>query len=203
MENELIRSAAKALGSKINCYNHWQGKELRKLELGLEIFLINVSKIIIIYSLAALLGSLWQTLLVHCAFAVVKRYSFGLHALNSTVCTVVSCLVFVFVPILLSGLGLSNVGVVIVFGVVIFTLYMYAPADTKARPLIGKKLRETLKRKAVICGVGLMVTALLIPDESVKLLLAVGAIFQIVMILPFAYKILKRSGKNYENYECA
>ena len=85
MENEIIRSAAKFFSSKINRYAKKDGLELQKLELGMEIFIINVSKFIIIYTLALLLGVLWQTFIVNMAFVLIKRYSFGLHALSSTI----------------------------------------------------------------------------------------------------------------------
>jgi accessory gene regulator B len=58
-----------------------------------------------------------------------------------------------------------------------------------------------LRKKAVICGVALMAVTLLIPDNSIKTLLTLGAVFQTVMILPITYKILKRSERNYEEYE--
>jgi len=203
MENKLIRAIAKSLAGKINFYTHKEGVELQKMELGVEIFVINVSKIIIIYLLAVLLGLLWQTLITHTAFILTRRYSFGLHALNSTVCTIVSCCVFVVIPLFLSNIGITNFGVIIAFSIIIFILYRFAPADTKARPLIGVKLRAQLKRKAVACGVFIMITALLVPDETIKTLLTIGAVFQCISILPLTYQILKRSEKNYELYECA
>ena len=203
MENEILRTAAKRLAGKMNRYTRKEGLELQKMELGMEIILINVSKLIIIYTLAAWLGVLWQTLTVHSAFILIKRYSFGLHALNSTVCTLISCLMFVVAPMMLNGVGISNVGVAAAFLVIISVLYRYAPADTKARPLIGTSLRALLKRKTVVCGLIVMAAALLVPNEAFKLLLVLGAAFQSISILPLTYKILKRSEKNYEAYECA
>ena len=82
MENELIRKTAVNLAANMNRYICKEGIELRKMELGLEIFLVNVSKLIIIYALAIFLGVVWQTLVVQGAFAILKRYSFGLHALR-------------------------------------------------------------------------------------------------------------------------
>ena len=202
MENKLIQSAAKVLAYKLNKYNHKEGLELRKMEIGMEIFLISASKFIIVYSLAVIFGTLWQTMVIHFSFGLLKRYSFGLHALSSTICTIVSCGMFVLTPILLSGMGLSNFGAIAFFGIIIFILYKYAPADTKARPLIGVKLRAKLKWKAVASAFVLVVIALIVPDGYITLLLTVGALYQCILILPITYKILKRSEKNYETYEC-
>lgn len=203
MENKLITLLAKRLASWMNQYTHKEGFELLKLEVGIECILINISKMIIIYTLATLLGVLLQTFIIHFAFVLTKRYSFGAHALNSTVCTIVSCCMFVIAPLIMSGVGITNQVVIIVFAAIIYTLYKFAPADTKARPLIGAKLRKQLKKRATICGIILLIITLLIPNESIKLLLVLGAVYQCISILPITYKILGRSTKNYEKYECA
>ena len=203
MENQLLHAAATALAHRLNRYTRKDGLEFKKLIYGMEILLINVSKLIIIYLLAAALGVVVPTLITHGAYVAVKRYSFGLHALNSTVCTIVSCCLFVFIPWLLQGVGVGNGVVAAAFVLVIFCLWRYAPADTKARPLVGPKLRARIKRKAIASGAILMAIALMVPSQQFKLLILVGAVFQAVSILPCTYKILKRSGKNYEAYESA
>lgn len=201
MENDLIKSGAKKLACCLNRYANKEGLELKKLELGMEFFLINVSKLIIIYTLAALFGVVNQTIVVHFAFIVIKRYSFGLHALNSTVCSAVSCFLFVIVPFLLNSAGIGNHIVFPVFIAIVYILYRYAPADTKARPLVGIELRARLRAKAVISGVVLMILTLFVPNESTKLLLVMGAVYQCASILPLTYRLLKRSERNYETYE--
>ena len=203
MENELLRKSAKYLTGIINCHINKKGIELRKMEIGMETVIINVSKFILVYLLAAIFNVLPQTFIVHLSFFLVKLFSFGLHALNSTVCTLISCCLFVLIPFALSGMGIGNYSVAVVFAAVIFVLYRYAPADTKARPIIGATKRKKLKKKAIACGLFLMAVALLLPDNGMKLLLTLGAVYQSVFILPITYKILKRSGKNYENFERA
>jgi len=201
MENELIRKSAVGLANRLNTYIGKEGLDFQKMVLGMEVLIINITKLIIIYLLAAMLGVIIQTAILHFAYVVTKRYSFGLHALNSTVCTIVSCTIFVIVPWALQGTSISNTAVLAIFAVLIFCLYKYAPADTKARPLVGKALRAGLRKNAVACGVVLMITILFIPSNEIKLLLTLGAVFQCVSILPITYKILKRSERNYETYE--
>jgi len=110
---------------------------------------------------------------------------------------------FVAVPWALQGVGISNSAVFVSFIAVILCLYRYAPADTKARPLVGKVMRARLRKKAVICGVILLAIALLTPYREIKLLITLGAAFQCISILPITYKTLKRSERNYEFYEQA
>jgi len=202
MESKIIRMAAMNLTGRLNRYAGKSGLELRKLELGMEIALINVSKLAVVYLLALLLGVVVQTFIVSLAFAATKRYSFGLHALNSTVCTLVSCLMLVVVPWALQGVGISNIAVMVMFVPIVVCLYLYAPADTNARPLVGPKNRARLKKKAVAIGVVLMLVALVVPSGDVKLLIVLGVVLQCVAIMPLSYKILRRRGRNYEQFEC-
>ncbi|MCL2500974.1 MAG: accessory gene regulator B family protein [Defluviitaleaceae bacterium] len=201
MENRLIHAAAQGMAHKINAYIGKEGLELQKLVLGTEMLIINVSKLFILYLTAALMGILVHTLILHAAYILIKRYSFGLHALNATVCTVVTCVMFAIIPWFLRGIGINNMIISAAFTFFIVCLYLYAPADTKARPLVGVALRVRLKRNAVLCGIVLMGVALAISDPYIKFLLTLGAAYQCVAILPLTYKLFKRSEKNYENYE--
>ena len=201
MGNKLLRAAANKIAIRLNSYSNVEGLEFTKMVIGIEAFIINVVKLLIIYLLAAILGVIPSTLVIHGAFALIKRYSLGLHALSVTMCAVVSCLLLVIVPWLLQGVTINNIVVVSAFAPIMFSLYLFAPADTKARPLIGKKLRTSHKRKTLICGALLLGITLLIPNESVKFLLTLGAVYQVIAILPLTYKILKRSEKNYEKFE--
>ena len=201
MEINIINSAAQNIAYRLNQYANKEGIEFTKMVIGIEIFLINISKLAIVYLIAIILGSLVQTIIVHGAYVLIKRHSFGLHALNSTVCTVVSYILFAIVPWLLSGVTVGNGVIFVVFPLIILSLYLFAPADTKARPIIGSKIRTRLKWKSIFCGMLLMIATLLVPSEAAKFLMTLGAAYQIVSILPLTYKILKRSEKNYEQYE--
>jgi accessory gene regulator B len=201
--DKLLHKAAQRLAAKINVYSNKEGLELTKMVIGVEMLLINISKLVIIYLLAALLGLMLHTLLIHGSFIMAKRFSYGLHALSNVACALVSCVLFVAIPWLLSGFGIGNMMVVFAYIPIIFVLYRYAPADTKARPLVGARRRARLKRLAAACGLASMAIALLLPDQSLKLLFTLGAVYQCVSILPLTYKILGRSERNYEKYECA
>lgn len=202
MRATLTSSVAQSLAQWINGYAGKDELALKKMAYSLEVILLAVSKYIVVYSLAFFIGVFLQTLLINFAFGFIKRYSFGLHARNSIVCTTMCCILFVVIPWGITGVGIGNYIVLPIFFVIIFALYKYAPADTKAYPIVGVQRRYKLKKQAVCSGITLMVIALLVPDEAMKLLLSLGAGFQIVTILPLTYKILKRSVRNYETYEC-
>ena len=203
MENELLRKASRRIALWMNSYTQKEGIELEKMTVGIEVLLINVSKLVIIYSLAALLGTLPITFAAHFSYALLKRYSFGLHALNSTVCTAVSCCLFIFLPLALTstGVAISSSVLVAVHAVAFIIFYRYAPADTESRPLIGAYLRYELRVRALASVILLQVVALLAPSDSIRLALVLGVVYQIGSIVPITYRVLGRRGRNYERYE--
>ena len=196
-----FKIVAQYLAEKLNCYVNKDGIALVKMILGIEVVIIHVIKIVIIYSLALLFGVLLQTLATHVAFFILKRYSLGVHSLSNFICTILSCSMFVLVPWIMNGIEISNLVAAVIFIPIIVLLYLFAPADTNARPLVGVLLRGRMKKKAVICGILLAITTLLLPEYSLNFFVVSGAVYQCITILPITYKILKRSERNYERYE--
>lgn len=186
---------------KLNRHLNKEGLELQKMKLGIEILLINISKLIIIMLVSIYFSLLKQTVFMLIVFAIMRRNAFGLHAKNSVVCIIMSLIMFVFGAYLSSFIELNNYVVFIVFIIMSFLFYKYAPADTEKHPLLGPKLRNKLKRNSVISCILLMIIVLLIHNSEIKTLNIFAVSFEVISILPITYKILKRSWKNYEKYE--
>jgi len=199
----LIEKLAEYIALKLNVHLKKEGLELLKLKLGLEIILINLSKFIVIFLVAAYFNLLKEAALMSLVFGSIRRYAFGLHAENSIVCTITSLLMFVFGSYLSYHLILNNYIILISFLVIIIVLYKYAPGDTEYHPLLGEKLRNKLRKASVITGMILMVLALIIPNPTIKTIITLASGFEIISILPVTYKILNRRYKNYEEYEDA
>lgn len=199
----LMERFAEIIIIKLNSYLNKEGIELKKMKLGIEIILINLSKFIIIFFVAARLNLLKETLFMTLVFASIRKSSFGLHANNSIICTIISLIIFVFGPYISYYIKLNNYLVFIIFVLINLILYKYAPADTVNHPLLGKKLRKRLRKQSVIAGLVLMILALIIPNQSVKAMIIISVVSQILSILPITYKILNRGYKNYEKYERA
>lgn len=205
MENTLTHRLAVRFADILNQYVPKEGLAYRKVVLGSEVILINISKLTIIFVIAAFLKMAPQTLFVLIGFNVLRQTAFGLHALTSTGCTITSITVFIIIPYFLQGVGLSSIAVALIFILIFVAMYLYAPADTKARPIIGAKKRQMLKRKTMISCMALAVILIALPYHlnDIKLMFTLGAIYATISILPITYKILRRECENYERYEQA
>lgn len=175
--------------------------EFLKMKLGLEVILINITKGIVIYGLAIILNVFLCTALLHGSYLVIRNKSFGLHARSSLMCTMISILLFVIIPLWGKDIILNQFMIFIVFFVSFCCLFRYAPADTEKLPLIGVKKRERLRLKSVIRCALLGLIAWCFSESCIGTMITFGVGIQVVFILPITYKVLKRSCNNYEQYE--
>ncbi|WP_066186351.1 MULTISPECIES: accessory gene regulator B family protein [Gracilibacillus] len=193
--------AANRMSLWIKGKNSMEELDYLKMKLGIEVILTNLTKGIIVYGLAFLLQVFWETLILHGAYVLLRRYSFGLHAKSSIVCTIVSVVLFVVIPYFLRDVVLGNYVIGALFLLSILSIYYFAPADTEKHPLIGEKKRKKLRNKSVLTCIILMIVALVVPIAMIKTMVIAGVAIQVISILPVSYKILQRSYDNYESYE--
>ena len=201
MEKDIIGSIARTWANGLNQHVNKEGKDLQKMVLGLEVLLHNIPKIIVVILAAHILGILYLALLTWIPFACIRRYAGGLHASNSISCMIMTLLMFVAIPYFLQGVGINAAGMIVLFGMVCLSLWKWAPADTKAKPIIGVVKRKRLKRQSVIACTAVLAMALLIGQEEFYVFVLVGAVYALIAVLPLTYKILRRSERNYEKYE--
>lgn len=200
-KKSLSEKIALKLAKKINNQNKIDSLNYIKMKYGLEVLIINLFKTFFILIIAGLLGILKGTLIIMISFAFIRSYAFGVHAKSSMSCTIVTSLYFFiggYMPIFINA---TNYKVLLMFLLTIFLLYLYAPADTESRPLVGNTLRRKLKRKSLLSGSILMILALYISDPALKFFISYGALCESLTITPIVYKLFNRRYKNYEYYK--
>ncbi|WP_238882233.1 accessory gene regulator B family protein [Clostridium sp. YIM B02551] len=188
---------------RINKVTNKEGLELQKMKLGMEILLINISKFLIVFFVAFETNLIIEAFIIMIVFAALRSNAFGIHSKSSIVCTITTLLLFVGGGYLSHIFLLSRYIVFLIFMIINVLLYQYAPADTEYHPLLGQAFRKSLRNKAVIIGVTLMVIALIVPSEPIRNLITLASCAEVVSILPITYKVLNRRYRNYEGYEKA
>ncbi|KMT61760.1 regulator [Listeria sp. SHR_NRA_18] len=168
------------------------------VKYGVEIFLVNVTKGITVYLAAALLGMIWQTLIVHLSYLMIRRHSFGLHAKTSLGCTITSVVVFVVLPYFVKEVQLSGWMIVIISALILLNIAIFSPSDTEKMPLFNAQKRHDLRRKSIINTLIVISVAILMPISDIQSLILYGGILQVLTIHPITYKLLKRRYNNYE-----
>ncbi|GFZ32187.1 putative AgrB-like protein [Clostridium zeae] len=197
----IMEKLADKIAMKINKVIQKDGIELQKVKLGIEILLINISKFILIFLISVKLHLVIETTIITIVLGAIRSKAFGLHAKNSIVCTITSLMLYVIGGYMSNLVQVNRYIIFCIFIIINIALYMYAPADTEYHPLIGQALRKSLKKKAVITGVILMMLALMSTNYIVTNLITLASIFEVLSILPITYKVLNRRYNNYEQYE--
>lgn len=197
---DLISKLSNNLALNINQYMKKDHGEFEKLKYGLTILLINISKISTLLIAAFILGIFKYTLLYFLCFVCIRAFAFGAHAEKSISCTLSNLIIFLGGTYLSSILKIDNYGVMLIFILNFILLYRYAPADTKARPIIGRKLRKKLKIKALIAATLLMIVALIVQNNITKTIITLAVLSESLCIIPLTYKILKKEYDNYEKF---
>ena len=201
MKNDTLHNLAVFWSNKLNRHVQKQGIEYQKMILGMEILLHNIPKLILLVIIALILGILPQAAVTWFSFACIRRYASGLHAGNSIICTLMTLLMFAAVPYVLQGMRFNAEGLALALVFIGIGLYKFAPADTATRPILGRKKRARLKIKSILACVFLLLFSLALRDELVYGLVAVGAIYALIAVMPITYLFLRRRYKNYEQYE--
>lgn len=174
--------------------------KLEELRYGLEGIYLTITKSIVIFSLAFILGIFKEMLLLLIFFNILRTTGFGLHATKSWICLLSSSIIFIFLPFL-SKIIVIPFFLKILLGVVaIILVYLYSPSDTIKRPIVSEKRRNLYKFITTINCILLVFCLIYIPNNTLSNLLLFGIYNEIILIMPLTYKIFNLSYNNYLNY---
>lgn len=193
----------KFLNSSMNliCENKKYSKdEIAMIKYGLEAIYLTVTKMIIIFALAYILGIIKETLLLLILFNIIRSQSFGLHASKSIYC-LISSIVFIIGGAFLCKYLIIPKWIIIILALLCnISLFLYAPADTHKRPLINKKKRKRFKIISTLLGIVYTILIIIFIDYPISNYLLIGMMEAVLIIIPISYKIFKLPYNNYKNY---
>ena len=164
-----------------------------KCKLGLETFLINISKMSVVYGLAIVVGLFWQVLIFHLAYMSIRTYAYGVHSESSLHCTIISCISLIGLPAILVAFQIPRVSFVIIYVISHIILKKYAPAATKKNGIshLSEMKKQKLRNKALRSNFAILMISLFIPSLFIGNLLMIGSVLASLMVTPAVYKLLK------------
>ena len=175
-------------------------EELEKIRYGFEVIYIFITKGIIVFLIAYFLGILKYTLAFLGIYSLLRAFACGLHASKGWICTISSILIFIIIPYLCKILVIDlsiRITLMILSTILIF---IYAPADTKKRPIINKKKRLRLKITSTLISIIYIIISFYIEKNFILNAIMFGMLLETIMILPITYKTFKLPYNNYINY---
>lgn len=182
-------------------YNEYSEEDIEKLEYGLEGIYLTITKLVIIFIAAILLGIVKEFIVLLVLFNIIRYTGFGFHAEKSYQCLIISSTCFLLIPLIFINVNLSKTIYIIISLICIISYLLFAPADTVKRPLPNKKKRVI--RKSVTVGMGILysIISVLYFNHWISPLLMSSMIIEAIMINPLLYMAFKQPYNNYKSYK--
>lgn len=184
----------------INNNPKYDSEQLEIIKYGLESIYITVTKSIIIFFIAFLLGLVKELLIFMIFYNLIRMPAFGLHATKSSYCLISSTLIFIGSSLLANVIFFPIYIKVILNSLIILCIFNWAPADTYKRPIVSKKRREIYKTIATLIAITFSFTSILITNQFIANCLIIAPLIECFMISPYIYKLFKLPYNNYKNY---
>ena len=169
-----------------------------KLAYGLEGLYMSITKLVIIFLIAFLLGFIKEFIITLIFFNIIRFPGFGFHASKSIVCLISSTLLILGLPYLFTNIEVSLTIKIILCIVSVITFIICAPADTWKRPLTNK--RKRIIRKVVASSLAVIYSIIIIVFNGYEIsnLLMAALLIETILISPIMYLIFKEPYRNYK-----
>lgn len=183
-----------------NQYPNYSSDKIEEIMYGIEGIYLTITKSIIIFLCALILGIFKELLYLLIAFNCIRLFAFGMHANKSWICLIFSSSVFLTGAFLCKYITISKEVLCILYLLILIIMIKYAPSDTVKRPLIKKKKRTMYKVLSIIITVTYFIITLFIQNNLIINSMVMGLIIECILIIPITYKAFKMPYKNYVNY---
>lgn len=181
-------------------YPNYNSSKIDEIKYGLEAIYLSVTKVVVILFVTLLLGLFKEAVILLLFFNGLRTVAFGIHAAKSWMCWVSSSILFIGLPYFCLNFQVHNFLHYIIMSISIICFLLYAPADTKKRPLVRKNRRIKLKILTLI--IAFIYVGLFFYTDSIFIrnVISSSMLLETVLIHPLTYRMFKLPYKNYEGY---
>lgn len=159
----MITDIAKKITAKLTKCNYIQTEDKELYEYGIFLLMSRIIYAVFTVLVGIILGCFWESIIFYISFSVLRKYAGGFHALSEK-----RCLLFSTTSIIISLIFItfSEIYSIAVPGLVLavfatITIFLWAPVDSKEKPLNNnekKKFRKTALIISTMYLLGVVVT---------------------------------------------
>lgn len=190
----------KSLNIIQDIYPNYDNSKIDEIRYGLEATYLSFTKLSVILLITLFLGIFKEAILLLFFFNNLRLTAFGIHATKSWMCWIASSLLFIGFPYLCIYLDIPNFIHYIILGLSVICFFLYAPADTKKRPLVRKNRRIKFKIFTVSIALIYLFIFLYTDNALIRNIISSSMLIESVLIHPLTYRVFKLPYKNYESY---
>lgn len=182
-------------------YPNYNNEQIEKIQYGLESIYLSITKLLVILLMSVLLKILKETIIVLLLFNLLRTTGFGIHASKSWMCWISSVPTFIGIPLLCKYINIPIYILICIASISLLIFIIFAPADTKKRPLIRKRKRVIYKVLTIIIGFIYLMLIIFIDNTFLKNALSFSMLIEAILICPLTYKLFNMPFNNYKNYK--
>lgn len=163
---------------------HYSTIEQEKLKFGIQIFLSEFYKLLVIYLVALLLDCIVPTLIIHLSFFLLRQVCLGYHFNNLYICLICSVLAFPIAAHYIAILDFSFSTFNLYLGILLLVsiIYILAPRGTENQPIINQKHLSYLRQKMTL-RLLLLFVAFSFSPLQIKLFIIYGVFLEVIMLI--------------------
>lgn len=169
-----------------------------KIKYGLEVMYHFITKLIFVLICAILLKISKIVLLMILFFGPLRACIHGVHSNSNVGCWISTIADYILFGLYLKYIPINSYIFYCVFVIALLSYFLFAPSDTKHRPLVGRNNRIKLKIKAIL----LLILEFIISFLSNKLrpFIFYSCCISSIIINPTIYRLIHSPLNNFKNY---
>ena len=181
----------------INSKLTFDDRKQKMIKYGLECIYTMITKSTAIIILSIIINTFYETLFLIIFYTFIRMFGFGIHATSNIKCWVVSISTYSILPLIIRYVGINQIVVISCEMIAFLGLLLWAPADTKKRPLIHKDKR--LKDKILVLSIAFIyiIYSLFYLNIFSKAMMF-GMLIELVCTCPLTYIIFNQPYNNYK-----
>lgn len=200
MKDKILNKCMNSVREK---YPNYSQDKLDEIEYGLEAIYLTFTKVIVIFSIAYILGVLKELVIVLLFYNLLRTTAFGMHAKKSWHCYLISISVFVGGAMLCKYININVYVKLVLSSISFICMILYAPADTYKRPLINSKKRKIYKVGSIFISLVYIIFIFIFKDNVISNYLFMGLLAASMMIHPVTYRMFQLPYNNYKTYNAS
>ncbi len=182
----------------INKYQECNDVKNMRLKYGLEGIYSLITKVSTVLILSLIFKTLLETILLMFFYAIIRSVSFGFHAKNNISCWIFTIITYIGLPLIIKYYSFSKNIAFILMLIGLFSIILFAPADTPKRPLIRKNERISLKCKSLIIWLIYFLIIYLTNNNLLINITSISILQTSILINPIFYFLNKTPYNNYK-----
>lgn len=181
-------------------YPNYDDIKKDEIRYGLEAIYLSITKVVVILFISFLLNLLKEAIILLIFFNGLRSFAFGIHASKSWICFISSSILFIGIPYFCLNYNIPEIIQYIIIIISLINFILYAPADTKKRPLVRKNKRIGFKILTLFISLLYILLFFYTDNIFIKNVIVCSMLLEAVLIHPLTYRIFKLPYKNYETY---